>query len=155
MILLAALGTAVSAATALRVSERMRRFHASVSRAAVSDLKKKQHAPALWRVAVDVESSDLGLLDARLVRSGTERLPVIARHGLAPDEHLSSHELVTIPASGAVVVLRDPRLHMDLVIEPREAGSSPEVRRSTIFMFADSVELSLTHVEGSNGRLSA
>ncbi len=155
VILLAALGTAVSTATALRVSERMRSYHSSLSQAAATELRKKQHAPALWRAAIDAESFDLGLLDAHLVPSGSVRLPVIARHGSTPDEQLSFHEMVTIPATGAVVVLRDPRLHMDLVVEPREAGTSPDVRRSTIFMFADSVELSLTHVGGQNGRLSA
>ncbi|MBU6226696.1 MAG: DUF4118 domain-containing protein [Acidobacteria bacterium] len=155
VILLVALGSAVSAATALQVSERMRHYRTSLSQAAATDLRKKQHAPALWRAAVDAESVDLGLVDAHLVPSGTVRLPVIARHATTPDEQLSFHERVTIPATGAVVVLRDPRLHMDLVVEPREAGTSPDLRRSTIFMFADSVELSLTHVDGSNGRLSA
>lgn len=154
VILLVALGASVSAATAFRVTERVRRFHSSVADAALSDLTTKQPASNLWRSAIDVECSDLGLLNARLAPSGTERCPVIARHGRVPDERSSFHELVTIPSTGAVVLLRDPRLSMDLVVEPRQSGSSAEVRRSTILMLADSLELALTHLDGPNGRLT-
>lgn len=151
--LLSCLGIAASAATAFRVSERLRRYHASMSRLGAASLARRQPAPTLWHSAVDAESTDLALLDAHLVPAGSERLPVIARHATAPDERTSAHETVRIPATGAVVVLRDPRLHRDLILTPRDATTSPEVRRTAVFMLADSVELCLSHPGQVNGRL--
>lgn len=151
--LLSSLGIAASAATALRVSKRMGRYHASISRRGADSLTQRQPAPALWHSAVDVESTELALLDAHLVPAGTERLPVIARHTPELNEHSSAHGTVRIPASGAVVVLRDPRIHRDLVLTPRDATTSPEVRRTAVFMLADSIELSLSHPQEANGRM--
>lgn len=152
--LLAALGVAVSTATALRVSERVRRYHASLSLSAADALTRPQPAPALWHAAVDAESAELAMLSARLVPSGSERLPVIARHDSGPDDRMTVNGTVRIPATGAVVVLRDPRLRRDLVLVPRDAGTSPEVRRAAVLMLADNVELSLSQPDGASGRLA-
>lgn len=151
--LLSSLGIAASAATALRVSNRMGRYHAAISRRGADSLAQRQPAPALWHSAVDAESSELALLDAHLVPAGSERLPVIARHTAELNKHSSAHGTVRIPASGAVVVLRDPRIHSDLVLTPRDATTSPEVRRTAVFMLADSIELSMSHPQEANGRI--
>ncbi|NBN89205.1 MAG: DUF4118 domain-containing protein [Actinobacteria bacterium] len=151
--LLGFLGVAVSAGTALRVSERVRRYHASLALSGAEALTRPQPAPTMWHAAVDAESAELAMLSARLVPSGTERLPVIARHAAGPDDRTSPQGTVRIPAGGAVVVLRDPRLHRDLVLSPRDAGTTLEVRRAAIFMLADNVELSLSQPEVTNGRL--
>ena len=146
--LLAGLGIAVSAATAFRVSERVREYHSSVSRGAIAALARARRsdlpAAALWHAVVDAECTELALLDARIVTTGTERLPVIARRSTGPDETGSDHELVTIPSSGAVVVLKDPRLGVDVVLTPRDRNESTELRRSTVFMFVDNIELAIS-----------
>jgi len=147
--LLAGLGIAVSAATAFRVGERVRQYHSSVSRGALATLQRARRvdlpAAALWHAVVDAESAELALLDARIVTTGTARLPVIARHASGPDESGSDHELVTVPASGAVVVLKDPRLGVDVVLTPRDRHESTELRRSTVFMFVDNLERAISH----------
>lgn len=152
--LLAALGVVVSAATAFRVSERVRRYHASLSGELVAGLERRLPIPALWRTVIDGEATELATLTAQLVPSGSRRLPVIARHDTRPDEKLSNHEFVRIPASGAVIVLRDPRLTRDLVLTPRDGKTSVDTRRSVVFMFADTVELSLAHLGGDRDRMS-
>lgn len=147
--LLAGLGIAVSAATAFRVGERVRQYHSSVSRGALISLVRARRtdlpAAALWHAVVDAECGELALLDARIVTTGTARLPVIARHAAGPDEVGSDHERVTIPAAGAVVVLKDPRLGVDVVLTPRDRHESTELRRSTVFMFVDNLELAIAH----------
>ena len=150
VLLLAGLGIAVSAATAFRVGERVRNYHSSVSKGAAAALARARRselpAAALWHAVVDAECAELALLNAQLVPSGTSRLPVIARHALGPDESKTDHELVTIPATGAVVVLRDPRLGVDVVLSPREGHDATELRRRTVFMFADNLELAISHM---------
>lgn len=150
VLLLAGLGIAVSAATAFRVGERVRNYHSSVSHGAIAAIAKARRgdipAAALWHAVVDAESAELALLDAQLVPSGSVRLPVVARHVSAPDESASDHERVTIPSAGAVVVLRDPRLGVDLVLRPRDSREGTDLRRSSVFMFADGVELALSHI---------
>lgn len=150
VLLLAGLGVIVSAATAFRVGERIRNYHSEISRDGRAALRRASHdetpAAALWHAAVDAESGGLATLEVRLVASGTSRLPVVARHPNAPDEASTDHEMVTIPVSGAVVILRDPRLGLDVVLRPRDTHEPAELRRSAVFMFADSIELALTHM---------
>ena len=154
VILLAALGIVVSAATAFRVSERVRQYHSSLSKDVANRMERGQSAPALWRTAIDGEAAELAGLTARLVPSGSQRLPVIARHDTRFDESSSDHQYVRIPASGAVVVLRDPRLGRDLVLTPRDGQSTIDAQRSTVFMFADTIELSLAHLGGDGDRMA-
>jgi Domain of unknown function (DUF4118) len=154
VVLLAALGIVISAATVFRVSERVRQYHASLSREVGLGITRDQPAPALWRTAIDGEAAELAGLTARLVPAGSQRLPVIARHDTRPDETSSNHQIVRIPASGAVVVLRDPRLGHDLVLSPRDGQTATDARRSVIFMFADTVELSLAHLGDGHARMS-
>lgn len=154
VLLLVALGGIVAAATAIRVTERVRRYHASLSRSARLAVNRSQPATAMWHAAIDAESAALAQFSSRLVPAGSERLPVVARHAGGPDDESSARGSVTIPATGAVVVLRDPRLGVDLVLSPRATGSSSEVLRSTVFMLADSVELCLSHGNQTDGKLA-
>ena len=142
VLLLGALGLAVSAVTALRVRHGVTAIrHDDATKAAqdlTSLLATEQAAPQVWVAAISAASNDLGLVTARVVPRAPA-LPTIGRRLVDGDD-----PTLTLPAVGAVLPLQ--HRHEEgrfLVLTPR-AGLGPLVLdRRAVLSFADAIELAL------------
>ena len=143
VILLGALGLAVSAVTAARVRTEVRgvtRDRAAGAAAALADLLATDQAvPSTWTAAIGAASNDLALLTARVVAATPGQLPIVGRQVRDGDD-----ASLTIPAVGAAMRLQHP--HPEgrwLVLTPRHGHAPLTVDRRAVVSFADTVELAL------------
>lgn len=141
VLLLGALGLAVSAVTAVRVRTQVQGVARDRAAAAGAELSTQlvvdQSVAASWSAAIGADANDLGLLNARITTSTPGSLPVVGRTvGDDPD--------LTIPAIGAA--LRLQQHHPEgrwLVLTPRRGQGPITVDRRAVLAFADTVELAL------------
>jgi len=154
--LLGALGIGVATATALRVRRtvvvRQVTGAARVADQLGASLSTLRPALELWHGAIDTATAQLAMVDARLERSGTSGLPVVARRHVRPGDRPAEEPTVTIPEGGAVVQFADPRHSEQLVLVPRHGLGPIAVDRRLVLAFADHLELAL---EGRLGRVDA
>lgn len=143
VVLLAVLGLAVSAVTAVRVRRGVTAIrHDDARRAgdALAVLLAEDHpAPEAWSAAIGAASNDLGLIVARITQRAPAGLPVIGRRLVDGDE-----PTVLIPAAGAALPLR--RRHPEgacLVLTPRADLGALVVDRRAVLSFADAIERAL------------
>lgn len=143
VLLLGALGLAVSAVTAVRVRNEVRgvtRERAAEAGAQLAELLTTDQAvPGTWAAAIIAASNDLGLLNAHVTTSTPGQLPVIGRRFADGDD-----TTVTIPAAGAALRLqhRHPEGRW-LVLTPRSGHAPLVVDRRAVLSFAETVELAL------------
>lgn len=143
VLLLGALGLAVSAVTAVRVRTEVRgvtRDRAAGASDALAELLSSDRAvPGTWGAAIDAAANDLGLLNARITSATPGALPIVGRHVDAADD-----PVLVIPAVGAA--LRLQHSHPEgrwLVLTPRAGHAPLSVDRRAVLSFADTVELAL------------
>lgn len=143
VVLLAGLGLAVSAVTAIRVRTEVRdvtRDRAAGAGAELAGLlTTDQTVAATWAAAISAAANDLGLLNVRVSATTPAQLPIVGRR-LADSDDPS----LTIPAVGAA--LRLQHHHSEgrwLVLTPRPGHAPLVVDRRAVLSFADTVELAL------------
>lgn len=93
-----------------------------------------------WQDIVSLTASPLGSICVRVVDTGLDRFPVVARRYCGPDGPAPDGASVVIPRGGAVVPFRDPRLGSGLVVTPGEGLGTAEVPRTALLDLADVVE---------------
>jgi hypothetical protein len=143
VVLLATIGIAASAATAIRV----RAFaHEHVAEKAAEGRNllatagtQNRPVEVMWTEAVRAACAGLSLVDCRIEPAGSSRLPSIARQ--RPD--LDGANTFVLPESGAVIGLRDPRHPAQVVLTPRAGMGALEVDRRAVMAFVDQLELVL------------
>jgi hypothetical protein len=143
VVLLATIGVATSAATAIRVRA-FAQEHVAVKSAEGRSLlatagSQNRPVDVVWVEAVRAACAGLSLVDCRIEPSGSSRLPSIARQ--RPD--LDGANTFVLPESGAVISLRDPRHPAQVVLTPRQGMGSLEVDRRAVMAFVDQLELVL------------
>lgn len=130
-------------------TRRFRRFVADVqvnaAEKSVSRFSEAVHAGSpvteAWHSLISATAGRLEQLDVRLVSSGTEPRPVIARQRSGPDGYRSDSSTVVVPHGGAIVGLGDPRITQELLVTPRNGFGAVEVPREVLLAFADQVSL--------------
>ncbi len=144
--LLAALGLAISAITALRVRNArvlQRGVDADGARNQLRDaLASGRPAVEVWDISVLAAAAQLALINVRLEHVGRSTLPAISRQRWEPGDPAENHLLV-VPETGAVVHLRAPNHDAQLVLTPRSGQGSVTIDRRAAMIFADQVELAL------------
>ena len=145
VLLLGALGLAVSAVTAARVRSEVRgatRRRAAVAGAELTALLAEDRpVPATWSAAISAAANDLDLLEVRIATGTPAQLPIVGRHDADRDDAGAD---LTIPAVGAALRLR--AAHPEgrwLVLTPRAGHAPLTVDRRAVLSFADTVELAL------------
>lgn len=94
-----------------------------------------------WHSIISATAGSLEQLDVRLVSTGSEQRPVVARQRSGPDGCAPEVSTVVIPHGGAVVCLQDPRITQELLVTPRDGFGAVEVPREVLLAFADQVGL--------------
>lgn len=94
-----------------------------------------------WHSMISATAGSLEQLDVRLVSTGTEERPVVARQRSGPDGCAAEVSTVVIPHGGALVCLQDPRISQELLVTPRDGFGAVEVPREVLLAFADHVGL--------------
>lgn len=144
VVLLATLGVAVSAATAIRVRAAARDHHASAAagvRDELVDLSPlARPVTAVWSDAVRASCAGLAMVDCRIEPSGSSLLPVVSRQRVGADETST----LVLPEGGAIVAFRDPRHASQVVLVPRAGMGSLELDRRAVFAFVDQLDLALS-----------
>ena len=144
--LLAALGLAISAITALRVRNArvlQRGVDADGARDQLRDaLALGRSALQVWDISALAAAAQLALIDVRLEQAGRSSLPAISRQRWEPGDRAENHLLV-VPETGAVVHLRAPNHDARLVLTPRAGQGPVTIDRRAAMVFADQVELAL------------
>jgi Domain of unknown function (DUF4118) len=144
IVLLAALGLGVSAATAFRIRRNVHSIRAGDRDVAAETLRpmltENNSAPQVWSAAIATTANDLGLVLARVERSLPSGLPTIGRPAgaQAPDSTL------VLPVYGAA--LRLEKRHTEgrwLVLTPRDGMGPLTLDRRAVMAFAATVELAL------------
>jgi hypothetical protein len=141
--LLASIGVAASAATAIRV----RAFaHEHVAAKAAEGRSLLATAGAVnrpvdvvWIEVVRSACAGLSLVECRIEPAGASRLPSIARQRPS----LDGPSMFVLPESGAVMPFRDPRHPVQVVLTPRAGMGSLELDRDTVMAFVDQLEMVL------------
>lgn len=143
VLLLGALGLAVSAVTAARVRRGVTTLrHAEAREAGVALgvlLADDRPARDIWTAAIDAAANDLALVTARVTARTPAGLPVIGRRMADGDD-----ATLVLPAVGAVLPLQ--QRHAEgrwLIITPRSGLAPLTVDRRAVLSFADAVELAL------------
>lgn len=143
VLLLAALGIGVSATTAARVRRAVHRGRAAATGAAQEALQREsaiaRPAHELWQQALAATSSDLALVEARVVSAPGVDLPIVAR--LPWTDEASDAEFV-LPLSGAAVPLGRANRQM-LILTPQPGLGPLLLDRRAVTAFADAVQLAL------------
>lgn len=157
VVLLGALGIAVSSISALRVRRNIRLVRQSVAqdtgRELASLLGSDQPAPQIWAAAISASSSDLALVTARIASTQPYGLAVVRRRF-----HEGDDPMFVLPAGGATLHLSGNGTG-DRDAMPKAAGASDEgpwliiaplaglggleVDRRAVLAFADTIELGL------------
>ena len=143
VLLLGALGLAVSAVTAARVRHGVTTLRRADARHAGDELAvllaDDRPAPEVWSAAITAAANDLGLVSARVTAKNPGGLPIIGRRLADSDD-----PTLMLPAVGAVLPLQ--HRHAEgrwLIVTPR-AGMAPlTVDRRAVLVFADAIELAL------------
>ncbi len=144
VLLLAAIGIAVSTASALKVRA-IAREHLAASAAEGRNLLATAGASSrpvdvVWAEVVRSACSRLALVDCRIEPLGSSgRLPVIARQRANVD----GSNTFTLPESGAVITFTDPRLLAQVALTPRMGMGALDLDRRTVMAFVDQLELVL------------
>jgi Domain of unknown function (DUF4118) len=143
VLLLGALGLAVSAVTAARVRYGVTVLRRADARHAGDELAvllaDDRPAPEVWSAAITAAANDLGMVSARVTGKNPGGLPIIGRRLAESDD-----PTLTLPVVGAVLPLqhRHPEGRW-LIVTPR-AGMAPlTVDRRAVLAFADAIELAL------------
>jgi Domain of unknown function (DUF4118) len=143
VLLLGALGLAVSAVTAIRVRSEVRgvtrRRAVSAGGELAALLGDDRPAASVWSMAISAAANDLDLLEVRVSAGNPAQLPIVGRHFVEGDD-----ATLTIPAVGAA--LRLQQSHPEgrwLVLTPRSGHAPLDVDRRAVLSFADTVELAL------------
>ncbi|MFN8024265.1 MAG: DUF4118 domain-containing protein [Acidimicrobiales bacterium] len=143
VVLLATIGIAASAATAIRVRA-FAHEHVAVKAAEGRSLlvtagSQNRPVDVVWIEAVRAACAGLSLVDCRIEPTGSSRLPSIARQRADVD----GANTFVLPESGAVISMRDPRHPVQVVLTPRPGMGSLEVDRRAVMSFVDQLELVL------------
>ena len=143
VMLLATIGVAASASTAIRVRA-FAHEHVAVKAAEGRNLlatagSQNRPVDVVWIEAVRAACAGLSLVDCRIEPAGSSRLPSIARQRPEVDGANS----FVLPESGAVISMRDPRHPVQVVLTPRPGMGSLEVDRRAVMSFIDQLELVL------------
>jgi hypothetical protein len=148
IVLLGALGLAVSAATAARVRHdvtAIRSGDAVVAGRELTQLLSADHpAGQAWAAAIGTPANDLGLVLARVTRAAPPELPSIGR----PAGSVASDPSLVLPQYGAA--LRLEQRHAQgrwLVLTPRDGLGPLTLDRRAVIAFAATVELALDATE--------
>jgi hypothetical protein len=143
VLLLGALGLAVSAVTAARVRHGVTVLRRADARHAGDELAvllaDDRPAPEVWSAAITAAANDLGMVTARVTAKTPGGLPVIGRR-LADSDDPS----LILPAAGAVLPLQ--HRHAEgrwLIVTPRPGLAPLTIDRRAVLSFADAVELAL------------
>ncbi len=143
VVLLGALGLAVSAVTAMRVRRgvtTLRRSDARHSADALAALLADDHpVPEIWTSAITAAGNDLATVHARLSGKNPGGLPVVGRRPAEGDD-----PTLILPAVGAVLPLH--QRHAEgrwLILTPRPGLAPLTVDRRAVLSFADALELAL------------
>lgn len=143
VLMLGALGLAVSAVTAVRVRRGVTAIRHGEARHAGTELAAllavDHPAPEVWTAAITAAANDLGLVTARVSMRMPSGLPVIGRRLAEGDD-----PTLLLPAVGAVLPLQQRHeAGRWLVVTPR-AGLAPlVVDRRAVLSFADAIERAL------------
>lgn len=155
VLLLGALGLAVSAVTAVRVRTEVRgvtRERAADASARLADLLAlDQPVPTTWSAAIGAAANDLALLTVRIAGSTPGQLPIVGRRMADGDD-----PMLTVPAVGAA--LRLQHQHPEgrwLVLTPRPGQAPLTVDRRAVLSLADTIELALTATITPNAAATA
>lgn len=143
VLLLGALGLAVSAVTAARVRRGVTQLRRLDARRAGEELEGRlahdRSASEVWIDSISACGNDLTLVMARLEPSEPGALPRIGRFTDHPDS-----QMVSLPAVGAALQL----VHRNsvgrwLILTPSVGMGPLEIDRRALFAFADALELAL------------
>lgn len=148
VVLLAAIGIAVSLATAVRVRSLARAHVADAAAQGRSLLTTagvdNRPVEAMWFEAVRSACAALSLVECRIEPLGASpRLAAIARQRPA----LDGPNGFVLPEAGAVVTFKDPRLAVQVVLTPKPGMGSLELDRRTVMAFVDQIELVLGEID--------
>jgi K+-sensing histidine kinase KdpD len=143
VVLLGALGLAISAVTAARVRRGVTTLrHAEARDAGVALsalLADDRPAREVWAAAIDAAANDLSVVTARVMPRTPDGLPLIGRRMADADD-----PTLVLPAVGAVLPLQQRHAAGGwLVITPRPGLAPLTVDRRAVLSFADAVELAL------------
>jgi hypothetical protein len=152
--LLASLGIAVSAATAMRVrsiARQTERASAALSRSDLAtSLSVGQPVAQVWDEAVTASCAELALVDCRIEpAAATATVPVISRRHVGSD---GSPTTLVLPATGASIPFSDERIQRRVVLTPRAGMGSLELDRRTVIAFVDQLELALSTPSGGGAQ---
>jgi hypothetical protein len=143
VVLLGALGLAVSAVTAARVRRGVTTLRQAEARdagvALGALLADDRLARDVWVAAIDAAANDLALVTARVTPRTPAGLPIIGRRMADADD-----PTLLLPAAGAVLPLQ--QRHAEgrwLIVTPRPGMAPLSVDRRAVLSFADAVELAL------------
>jgi hypothetical protein len=147
VLLLASIGIAVSAATALRVRS-FARVHTATAAAEHRSLlatASAQDRPVsvVWTDAVQAACAGMALVDCRLEPVGASKLPSIARQRSHADDATGTATFV-LPDGGATVAFIDPRSGAQVALTPRAGMGAIELDRRVVLAFVDQLELVLS-----------
>ena len=145
VLLLASLGIAVSAATALRVrsiAHQSQRASAAIGRSDLAaSLTVGQPLAQVWAEAVSASCAELALVECRIEPASTSGVPVISRRNVGTD---GSPTTLILPETGASIPFSDPASLQRVVLTPRRGMGALELDRRTVIAFVDQLELALT-----------
>jgi Domain of unknown function (DUF4118) len=141
VVLLMALGLAVSAITAARVRHGVTTLRRSDAHRSgielVAMLDVDRPVPEVWSAAITSAANDLGLIWARLESRMVTELPVISRRLTDDDD-----PTLLLPQTGAALELqRQHGRRRWLVLTPRSGMGPLTIDRRATFSFADAVDL--------------
>jgi hypothetical protein len=143
VLLLAVIGAATSAATAIRVrafahehvAEKAAEGRTLLATAGVQN----RPVEVVWAEAVRAACAGLSLVDCRIEPAGSSRLPSIARPRAGSD----GADTFVLPETGAVIPTLDPRQRAQVVLTPRPGMGSLELDRRAVTAFVDQLEMVL------------
>ena len=143
VVLLASIGVAASATTALRVRAFARDHHETravegrtlLATASATD----RPVSVVWSDAVQAACAGLALVDCRIEPVGASKLPSIARHRSHPDEPRT----FVLPEGGAVLHFIDSQSTAQVVLTPRAGMGAVTLDRRIVLAFVDQLELVL------------
>jgi hypothetical protein len=143
VVLLAVIGIAVSAATALRVRA-FAHEHVAVKAAEGRNLlatagSVNRPVDVVWAEVVRSACAGLSLVECRIEPLGASALPSIARQR----QDFGGPSTFVLPESGAVLAFRDPRHPAQVVLTPRAGMGALELDRPTVMAFVDQLEMVL------------
>lgn len=140
VVLLATIGVATSAATAIRVRA-FAHEHVAVKAAEGRNLLATAGAvnrpvDVVWTEVVRAACAGLSLVECRIESAGSSRLPTIARQRPTVD----GGGTFVLPETGAVIAFADPRHPAQVVLTPRAGMGALELDRRTVMAFVDQLE---------------